>query len=133
VYDANGKVLYDDIWSSYYVGEPSLVRVGTKKPAAKAAKPKKAAAKKVPDWARGPALREALEAQFNKKQKTDPDSIFPEVRTCDLEDIFKSFQGQEKKKRAYRQRQSTGNWQRDELTSAEKLRYKEDMGYQHCS
>jgi len=45
VYDANGKVLYDDIWSSYYVGEPSLVRVGTKKPAAKAAKPKKAAAK----------------------------------------------------------------------------------------
>jgi vancomycin resistance protein YoaR len=32
VYDANGKLLYDNTWRSYYVGEPSLVRVGTKKP-----------------------------------------------------------------------------------------------------
>ena len=86
-------------------------------------------AKKVPDWAKGPALREALEAQFNRKQKLDPDSIFPEVRTCDLEAIFKSFQGQAGKKRSYRSRQSTGNWKRDELSSAEKLRYKHDMGY----
>ena len=85
-------------------------------------------AKKVPDWAKGPALREALEAQFNRKQKLDPDSIFPEVNTCDLDEIFKSFQGQAKK-RSYRQRQSTGNWKRDALTSAEKLRYKAEMGY----
>lgn len=93
----------------------------------------KAAAKRVPDWAKGPALREALEAQFNKKHKVDPDSIFPEVRTCDLEEIFKSYQqgGAQAKKRAYRQRQSTGNWQRDELSSAEKTRYREDMGYGH--
>ncbi len=32
VYDANDNLLYDNTWRSYYVGEPSLVRVGTKKP-----------------------------------------------------------------------------------------------------
>jgi vancomycin resistance protein YoaR len=32
VYDANDKLLYDNTWSSLYVGEPSLVRVGTKEP-----------------------------------------------------------------------------------------------------
>jgi vancomycin resistance protein YoaR len=32
VYDTNGKLLYDNTWRSYYVGEPSLVRVGTKEP-----------------------------------------------------------------------------------------------------
>ena len=42
VYDANGKLLYDNVWRSTYVGEPSLVRVGTKKP------PKKPAAKARP-------------------------------------------------------------------------------------
>ncbi len=40
VYAANGTLLYDNTWRSYYVGEPSLVRVGTKKPLKKpAAKP----------------------------------------------------------------------------------------------
>ncbi len=49
VYDANGKLLHDDTWRSYYVGEPTLVRVGTKAPAkekqakGKAAKEKPAA------------------------------------------------------------------------------------------
>ncbi len=37
VYDADGTLLHDDVWRSYYVGEPSLVRVGTKKPAKKPA------------------------------------------------------------------------------------------------
>lgn len=32
VYDADGAVLHDDTWRSTYVGEPSLVRVGTKEP-----------------------------------------------------------------------------------------------------
>jgi vancomycin resistance protein YoaR len=40
VYDADGKLLYDNTWKSYYVGEPSLVRVGTKEPPKKAVKPK---------------------------------------------------------------------------------------------
>ena len=44
VYDANGKLLYDNTWRSFYVGEPSLVRVGTKEPPKKPVKPKKAAA-----------------------------------------------------------------------------------------
>ena len=43
VYDADGKLLYDNTWSSYYVGEPSLVRVGTKEPPKKPVKPKKPA------------------------------------------------------------------------------------------
>jgi vancomycin resistance protein YoaR len=33
VYDAHGKVLYDDRWSSYYRAEKKVVRIGTKKPA----------------------------------------------------------------------------------------------------
>jgi vancomycin resistance protein YoaR len=32
VYDRNGKLLYDDHWSSHYRGEYRLVRVGSKKP-----------------------------------------------------------------------------------------------------
>jgi len=32
VYDADGTLLHDDVWRSDYVGEPSLVRVGTKRP-----------------------------------------------------------------------------------------------------
>jgi len=31
VYDADGKLLYDDRWHSSYVGDAQLVRVGTKK------------------------------------------------------------------------------------------------------
>ena len=38
VYDADDKLLYDNTWRSFYVGEPSLVRVGTKAPAKKPAK-----------------------------------------------------------------------------------------------
>jgi vancomycin resistance protein YoaR len=44
VYDPKDNLLYDDTWRSYYVGEPSLVRVGTKKPVKKPAD--KAAGKK---------------------------------------------------------------------------------------
>ena len=32
VYDADGNVLYDTVWSSSYVSEPRVVRVGTKPP-----------------------------------------------------------------------------------------------------
>jgi len=39
VYDANDKLLYDNTWRSFYVGEPSLVRVGTKAPPKKPKKP----------------------------------------------------------------------------------------------
>jgi vancomycin resistance protein YoaR len=30
VYDVDGKLLHDDTWTSYYVGEPTVVRVGTR-------------------------------------------------------------------------------------------------------
>ena len=33
VYDANGTLLYDDVWVSNYVASPKLVRIGTKKAA----------------------------------------------------------------------------------------------------
>jgi vancomycin resistance protein YoaR len=32
VYDPNGKLLYENTWSSSYVGEKQVIRVGTKKP-----------------------------------------------------------------------------------------------------
>ena len=48
VYDADGNLLYDNTWRSVYVGEPTLVRVGSKeppkKPAAKPTKPVKGGA-----------------------------------------------------------------------------------------
>ena len=58
VYDANGKLLYDNVWRSTYVGEPSLVRVGTKKPPKKPAakaRPAKGGAQASPVPAAGPA------------------------------------------------------------------------------
>jgi vancomycin resistance protein YoaR len=55
VYGASGKLLYDNTWRSYYVGEPSLVRVGTKKPAKKPVKPKKAAKGGAPPTSEQPA------------------------------------------------------------------------------
>ncbi len=50
VYDASGKLLYDNTWRSNYSGEPSLVRVGTKKPP-----PKKPAKGKKEPVITGPA------------------------------------------------------------------------------
>ena len=32
VYDAKGELLYDNTWRSFYAGELSLVRVGSKEP-----------------------------------------------------------------------------------------------------
>jgi hypothetical protein len=37
VYSADGTLLHDNTWRSFYVGEPTLVRVGTKEPVAKPA------------------------------------------------------------------------------------------------
>lgn len=40
VYTADGKLLYDNVWTSHYVGEKRIIHVGTKKPAkAKSAGP----------------------------------------------------------------------------------------------
>ena len=47
----------------------------------------------IPDWARGAQLKEALEKQFgfNGHIPMDPDTIFYEVSTCSLEEIFGKF------------------------------------------
>ena len=45
---------------------------------------------KIPDWARGAQLKEALDRQFGVGGGVpmNPDEIFPEVQTCSLEEIF---------------------------------------------
>lgn len=82
--------------------------------------------KKIPTWALRANLLPALEQQYNGcigGRKVDPDTLFPEVQSCDLEAIF------ENKKAKYRSRTSSGNWTRDKVTAAEKLVYKRDMGF----
>jgi hypothetical protein len=69
-------------------------------------------------------LRPALEKQFlDGPYKLDPDEIFPEVSSCDLEAIF------DQKKKRYIKRTSSGNWTKDKVTITEKLVYKRKMGF----
>jgi len=80
--------------------------------------------KKIPKWAKKENLVPALEKQFLEGvNKMDPDEIFPEVTSCDLEAIF------DKKKSRYIKRTSSGNWTKDSVTQAEKLVYKRNMGF----
>ena len=82
--------------------------------------------KRIPTWATRQNLYTALEQQVNGTidgRKVDPDDIFPEVQSCDLEAIFGT------KKAKYRSRNSSGNWTRDKVTAAEKLVYKRQMGF----
>jgi hypothetical protein len=82
--------------------------------------------KQIPAWASRAHLVPALEQQYNGcigGRRVDPDTIFPEVQTCDLEAIFGN------KKAKYRSRASSGNWAKDKVTAAEKLVYKRDMGF----
>jgi hypothetical protein len=78
--------------------------------------------KTVPEWAYGAALAAAIHAQYGEGG-IDPDTLFPEVSTCDLEAVF----GQRKKR--YAKRTSSGNWHQDRLTAGERSRYRADMGY----
>lgn len=83
-------------------------------------RPKKA----VPGWAKKESLHRALERQFAEgPDRLDPDKIFGEVLTCNLEEIF------DKKKSRYHKRTSSGNWSKDHVTLVEKLTYKRTMGY----
>jgi len=83
--------------------------------------------KKIPTWAQRANLYSALEEQYNGRigsVKVDPDDIFPEVQSCDLEAIFGP-----KKSKLYKRRASSGNWVNDQVTVAEKLVYKREMGF----
>lgn len=82
--------------------------------------------KKIPLWAQKANILSALEQQYNGSiagRRVDPDEIFPEVQTCDLEAIFGG------KKSRYTRRTSSGNWTQDKVTTAEKLVYKRTMGF----
>jgi len=80
--------------------------------------------KSIPEWALKANLHRALERQFaDGPNLLDPDKIFGEVITCNLEAIF------DKKKSRYQRRTSSGNWTKDHVTLAEKLTYKRTMGY----
>ena len=58
----------------------------------------------------------------------DPDTIFPEVESCNLEEIF------DQRKLRYARNTSSGNWTNDKVTTVEKLVYKRDMGFKtQCS
>ena len=72
----------------------------------------------VPDWARSRNLEKALEVQFSNDYPIDPDVLFGEVETCNLEAIFG------KRTSKYRNRNSSGDWTKDRVTSEEKRRYK---------
>ncbi len=84
--------------------------------------------KRIPEWARGPQLKEALERQYggNGHAPIDPDLIFPEVQTCSLEEIFGTKEG---KAGQYSKRTSSAKWDHDELTLVEKRTYRMQMGY----
>jgi len=80
--------------------------------------------KRVPDWARSKELIPALQAQFcDATKRIDPDTIFPEVQSCDLEDIF------DQKKSRYSRRTSSGEWTKDQITQGEKITYRKEMGF----
>lgn len=79
--------------------------------------------KELPKWVLKENLRPSLHAQYIGKT-VDPDEIFGEVHTCDLEAIFGN-----QLKAKYRSRTSSGNWSKDRVTAAEKLVYKRAMGF----
>ena len=84
--------------------------------------------KKIPEWARGNLLKEALDRQYglSGNKPMDPDSIFHEVQTCSLEEIFGKSQG---KSGVYSKRTSSAHWDHDQLSLVEKRTYRVQMGY----
>ena len=72
----------------------------------------------MPKWARSVKLNPALIKQFTDPNRLDPEHLFSEIQTCNLEDIF------DQKRARYTQRTSSGNWAKDRVTAMEKLVYK---------
>jgi hypothetical protein len=92
----------------------------------KAAKAKKQ--KNIPEWARGNKLREMLEKQYGMNGHTamDPDTIFTEINTCNLEEIFGQQEGKFGK---YSKRTSSAHWDADQITLVERRDYRVQMGF----
>ena len=83
---------------------------------------------RIPDWARGAQLKEALERQYGMygHKPMDPDTIFvAQVQTCSLEEIFGANEGRSGK---YSHRSSSAKWDADEITLVEKRTYRNQMG-----
>lgn len=78
---------------------------------------KKGPSKPVPAWASKESLEAALRKQFGDAPNLNPDDIFGEVFTCDLEAIFQN------RKQRYHRRTSSGNWAADKLTDKERKEY----------
>jgi Inner centromere protein, ARK binding region len=76
------------------------------------------ASKRIPDWARSANLTKALEVQYSKNFSIDPDELFGEVETCNLEAIFGLTYPK------FRRRNSSGDWTKHRVTSEEKRMYK---------
>ena len=76
-------------------------------------------------WARSSPLKRALKIQFGMKGPApiNPDQIFAERTSCDLEKIF------DMKKKRYQRRGSSGVWLKDRVTDEEKLKYARRMGF----
>ena len=87
--------------------------------------------KRIPDWARGTNLTAAMKQQFTGGVDgglgIDPDELFADIATCDLETIFAEPDGKGSKAR-YRKRYSSGNWIKDRLTHRERLEYRQAVG-----
>ena len=70
-------------------------------------------------------LKRALKIQFGLKGPApiNPDHIFAERTSCDLEKIF------DMKKKRYQRRGSSGVWLKDRVTDEEKQKYARRMGF----
>ena len=76
-------------------------------------------------WARSSPLKRALKIQFGMKGPApiNPDQIFAERTSCDLEKIF------DMKKKRYQRRGRSGVWLKDRVTDEEKQKYARRMGF----
>jgi len=80
--------------------------------------------KLVPVWARPEVLQLALERQ----KKLDPDEIFLDIESPNLEEIFPNYDPTKKSGR--KNRKSSGVWsQKDRATWEEKMKYRVEMGF----
>merc|ERR1712110_899063 len=89
----------------------------------------------IPMWAR----KEHLRHQVVRQHTTNPDPtiIFPIPSTCDLEDMFSELnpsatalrKRRKRPKNFLRQRGSSGYWERDKVTEAEKESFRKKMRY----
>lgn len=91
--------------------------------------------KLIPMWARKEHLKQQVVRQHT--MNPDPTIIFPIPNTCDLEDMFSELnpsatalrKRRKRPKNFLRQRGSSGYWERDRVTEAEKESFRKKMRY----